>query len=52
MKNSEIIPHIERASIWSLSSIIWTYDSFVIINSGIKRENKKFSAERKKKNFR
>ena len=49
MKNSEIIPHIERASTWSLSSIIWTYDSFVIINSGIKRENKRFSAERKKK---
>jgi len=49
MKNSEIIPYIERASTWSLSSIIWTYDSFVIINSGIKRENKRFSVERKKK---
>ena len=49
MKNCEIIPYIERASTWSLSSIIWTYDSFVIINSGIKRENKRFSVERKKK---
>ena len=49
MKNREIIPHIERACTWSLNTIIWSYDSFVIINSEIKRENKRFSNERKKK---
>ena len=48
MKNREIIPHIERACTWSLNSIIWSYDSLVIITSGIKAENKKFSNERKK----
>ena len=49
MKNRKIIPHIERACTWTLNSIIWSYDSFVIIDSGIKRENKRFSNERKKK---
>ena len=49
MKNKEIIPHIERACTWSLNTIIWSYDAFVIINSEIKRENKRFSNERKKK---
>jgi len=45
MKNREIIPHIERACTWSLNTIIWSYHSFVIINTDIMAKNKKFSNE-------
>lgn len=48
MKNKEIISYIERACIWSLNSIIWTYHILVIVKSGIQKKNKRFSAERKK----
>ena len=48
MKNKEIISYIERACIWSLNSIIWTYHILVIVKSGIQKKNKRFSAKRKK----
>lgn len=45
MKNKEIVSHIERACTWSLNTIIWSYHSFVIINTDIMAKNKKFSNE-------
>ena len=42
-------PIIERACIWSLNTIIWSYHSAVIIQSNIKEEGRKFEKKELKK---
>ena len=42
-------PIIERACTWSLNTIIWSYHSAVIIQTGIKEEGRKFQSKELKK---
>ena len=42
-------PIVERACTWSLNTIIWSYHSAVIIQTGIKEEGRKFQSKELKK---